>query len=431
MTLLRSYATIAELLNGIFGTHMQFPVFSFGFFVGLAFVAAGWVLYIELRRKEKAGLFTPTKETVIVGKPASTTELIWNAVVGYIIGFKVGGIALNWQLFNENPQSYVFSTQGNIVIGLIGALVFGYWKYRDSKKSALPEPQEKTILVYPSNRLGDFVMLAAVFGILGAKMFSNFEEEDGWKTFLADPLGNFFNGLSIYGGLILGAVAIIWFALRKKINVRHLGDAVAPALILAYGIGRIGCQVSGDGDWGILNTAYISEANGDLREVEPEVYQAVLQQQAPYYMREFDSLSAVKSAYLKAPDFLPRSWFAQNYAHNVNSEGMYIQGCQGNWCGQLPIAVFPTPIYETIMALMIFGILWWLRRRMTTPGMILAVYVILVGIERFFIEKIRVNNVLEFMGIHATQATFISILFVIFGLGMMFVFKRMNKTAVK
>lgn len=138
MTLLRSYATIAELLNGIFGTHMQFPVFSFGFFVGLAFVAAGWVLYIELRRKEKAGLFTPTKETVIVGKPASTTELIWNAVVGYIIGFKVGGIALNWQLFNENPQSYVFSTQGNIVIGLIGALVFGYWKYRDSKKSALP-----------------------------------------------------------------------------------------------------------------------------------------------------------------------------------------------------------------------------------------------------------------------------------------------------
>jgi prolipoprotein diacylglyceryltransferase len=426
MTLLRSYATIAELLNGIFGTHLAFPVFSFGFFVGLAFIAAGWILYIELRRKEKAGLFTATKETVSVGKPASTPELIWNAIVGYIIGFKIGGVALNWTLFNENPQSYVFSTQGNIVIGLIGALIFGYWKYRDSRKQALPEPQEKTILVYPSNRLGDFVMLAAVFGILGAKMFSNFEEEDGWKTFLQDPLGNFFNGLSIYGGLILGATAIIWFAIKKKINVRHLGDAVAPALILAYGIGRIGCQVSGDGDWGILNTAYISEANGNLREAQPEEYKVVIQQQSPYYIHEFDSIPAVKSAYLKAPGFIPRSWVAQNYAHNVNGEGMYIQGCQGNWCGQLPIAVFPTPIYETLMALLIFGVLWWLRRKITTPGVILAIYVILAGIERFFIEKIRVNNVLEFMGIHATQATFISIVFVIFGLGMIFVFKRMN-----
>jgi len=272
-------------------------------------------------------------------------------------------------------------------------------------------------------------MRAAVFGILGAKIFSYFEEPNGWKVFLSDPFGNFFNGLTIYGGLILGAIAIIWYARSKKINVWHLGDAVAPALILAYGIGRLGCQVSGDGDWGILNSAYISNPGGSLREAKGGGDLAGLEAQAGYYERELGSLYAGPHAYLPAPSFLPRSWFAQNYARNVNREGMYIQGCQGEWCGQLPVAVFPAPIYETIMSLLIFGLLWWLRRRVTIPGMMLAIYVVLVGVERFFIEKIRVNNPLEFMGIQATQATFISVIFVIFGLGLAYVLRRMHKRA--
>ena len=63
--------------------------------------------------------------------------------------------------------------------------------------------------------------------------------------------------------------------------------------------------------------------------------------------------------------------------------------------------------------------------------MLLAIYVICAGVERYFIERIRVNNMLEFMGIHATQATFISIIFVTFGLGMMFVLWRMSKRTPK
>lgn len=427
MILLRSYATLGEFFNAVFGTDMRLPVFSFGFFVGMAFLGAGYVLYYELRRKEKAGIFNPTKVQVTVGEPASAMELFWNGLFGFILGFKIGGMALNWTLFNDNPQAYVFSSQGNLLIGLIGAALLAYSKYREKKKEQLPQPQQKTMLVYPSARLGDFVMLAAIFGILGAKIFSNFEEPNGWRDFLQDPFGNFFNGLTIYGGLILGAIAIIWYARAKKINVLHLGDAVAPALILAYGIGRIGCQVSGDGDWGILNAAYVSEADGSLREAKAEELDSILQVHAGYYEREFTSLDNVHSAYVKAPGFLPRSWFAQNYAHNVNKEGMYIEGCKGDWCGQLPVAVFPTPIYETIMALMIFGILWWLRRKVTVPGMILAVYVVFVGVERYFIERIRVNNVLDFAGIQATQATFISIIFVIFGLVMAWALVRVEK----
>ncbi|MEZ5014655.1 MAG: prolipoprotein diacylglyceryl transferase [Chitinophagales bacterium] len=284
------------------------------------------------------------------------------------------------------------------------------------EKQQLPKPEEKWVDIYPHHRLGDIVMLAALFGILGAKIFSNFEEENGWNDFLKDPFGNFFNGLTIYGGLLLGAAAVIWYAYRKKINIWHLGDAVAPALILAYAVGRMGCQTAGDGDWGILNSAYITEADGGVALAEPGDFQHTLDSNATYYIHEFHSLENVPHVYFKAPSFLPTKLVAETYAHNVNNEGAYIKGCQGDWCGQLPIPVFPTPLYEICMSLIIFGFLWAIRKRMSIPGSLLAVYVILVGVERFFIEKIRVNNKLHFLGIEATQATFISVGFVLFGI---------------
>ena len=427
MVQLRSYATLAELFNDWFGTNMRFPVFSFGFFVGMAFLVAGWILYKELKRKKEQGLLQSTNIKIVVGKPASTSELIFNGIIGFLVGFKIGGMILNWSTFNDAPQAFVFSGEGNILFGLLGGIALTYLKYREKKKEQLPQPKEKTITIFPHDRLGDIVMVAAVSGILGAKIFSNFEEPNGWKDFIEDPFGNFFNGLTIYGGLLLGALCVILYAKSKKIHVLHLGDAVAPALILAYAVGRMGCQVSGDGDWGILNSAYVSQADGSVVAAQPGDFEKVLEANAAYFEREFESLDNVPSSHFEGPSFLPRSLFAQNYAYNVNNEGAYIQGCQGDWCGQLPVAVYPTPIYEIIMSLMIFGILWFLRKKLKIPGMLLALYVIFAGLERYFIEKIRVNNVLEFMGIHATQATFISIIFISFGLGTMFVLWRMSK----
>ena len=426
MIILRSYATIAELFNAIFNTHWKFPIFSFGFFVGMAFLAAGYILYIELKRKERQGLLKPTKEKMMVGAPATNTELIFNAVVGFIIGFKIGGMITSWDVFNANPQQFIFSSEGNIIGALLGAAGLAYLKFREKKKQQLPKPEEKTFDVFPHDRLGDIVMIAAIFGILGAKIFSNFEEPDGWKDFLKDPLGNFFSGLTIYGGLILGAIAVILYARKKKINVMHLGDAVAPALILAYAVGRLGCQVAGDGDWGILNSAYISQPDGSVTLAAPGEFEKTLEANANYYEYEFGSIEDVPHINYTS-GWLPQSLIAQNYAYNVNGEGTYIEGCTNDWCGQLPVAVFPTPIYEIIMSLIIFAFLWLIRKRIHIPGMLLAIYVIGAGVERYFIEKIRVNNMLEFMGIHATQATFISIIFVTFGLGMMFVLWRMSK----
>ena len=64
----------------------------------------------------------------------------------------------------------------------------------------------------------------------------------------------FVSGLTCYWGLICGALGVIWYTRKHKIPLLPLLDVGAPAMMLAYGVGRIGCQLSGDGDWGIVNT---------------------------------------------------------------------------------------------------------------------------------------------------------------------------------
>jgi prolipoprotein diacylglyceryltransferase len=78
--------------------------------------------------------------------------------------------------------------------------------------------------------------------------------------------------------------------------------------------------------------------------------------------------------------------------------------------------VFPTPFYETLLGLAIFGILWGLRKKLKIPGNLFCIYLILNGIERFFIERIRINRVYDLLGTHFTQAEIIAILLVLAGI---------------
>ena len=76
-------------------------------------------------------------------------------------------------------------------------------------------------------------MLAAVSGLIGAKIFHNLENMD---AFLADPMGQLlsFSGLTFYGGLICGTAVVIWYAKKHNIHYKHIADAAAPGLMLAY-----------------------------------------------------------------------------------------------------------------------------------------------------------------------------------------------------
>jgi prolipoprotein diacylglyceryltransferase len=395
-------------LFGVEWTKLRF-VNSFGFFVALAFIVAAFVLTLELKRKERQGLLHAEEVKIVVGKPASITELLLNFLLGFLLGFKIIGLFISDSTLKEDPQQFIFSGEGSWPAGIIIGLIFAGLKWAEKNKQKLPKTEERTIRIWPHDRVGDIVIYAAVFGFLGAKIFHNFEN---WEEFSANPVEALlsFSGLTFYGGLICAALAIWWYARKHHISFRQLCDATAPALILAYAIGRIGCQVSGDGDWGILNSAYITSPSSEAQLADSNQFNATLQRNANYYSSQFNvsnPLDAPKKN-VKAPSWLPEWTVAYAYPNNVIGEGVKIEGCEGQYCNQLPIPVFPTAFYETVICLFLFGILWALRKKLLIPGTLFAVYLILNGLERFFIEKIRVNSKYNIFGWHPTQAELIS-----------------------
>lgn len=373
---------MSDMLYEFTGWDISLPIYSYGFFLALGFLAAAFTLSLELRRKENLGLLKPFKQTVIKGEKLTAMDLVISGILGALVGYKLLYALLNWSYFAENPQQALLSTEGNWIGAILGAGAFAYLKYHRKSKQQLDKPVEEEVTVHPYETVGDLTIVAAISGIVGAKLFYLFESPGNFREFVEDPFGSFFGGLTVYGGLILGAIAVMWFAKKRGMNPVHIADAASPGLFLAYVFGRQGCQVSGDGDWGIVNTLD-------------------------------------KPGWLS---WLPDGLWAFDYPHNIINDGVLIPGCQEAHCYVLSQPVFPTPMYESFMTLALFILLWLLRKRITIPGLMFSLYFILNGIERYFIEQVRVNTKLG--GIQMTQAEIIAILFSLFGVGCAVYFLR-------
>jgi phosphatidylglycerol:prolipoprotein diacylglycerol transferase len=217
-------------------------------------------------------------------------------------------------------------------------------------------------ITVPAHELvSNLTVVVMVAGIVGARLFHILENMD---QFIAAPWSMIFSrsGLSVFGGLIVGTIAGVVFVRRWHLPVRPLLDAVAPAMMLGYAIGRIGCQVSGDGDWG-------TAANMALK-----------------------------------PDWLPTWFWAQTYDNNIYGEVIAAPG------------VYPTPVYESLMAFLCFGLLWALRKHPFGTGWLFSVYLFLAGVERLLIEQIRVNPPYDLGLFQATQAELIAATLICAGL---------------
>jgi phosphatidylglycerol:prolipoprotein diacylglycerol transferase len=368
------YPTISDLLSDLFGIHIPLPIQSFGFFVAISFLLAAYTLSQELKRKESQGLVFPTTRKVLRGAPATRQEIAANAIIGFLLGYKLLYFLMNYSSLVENPQKALLSTEGSFIGGIVLAVVMGYWKYREKEKTKKEKPEIVEEVVAPHELVGNLTMVAAVSGLLGAKIFHNLEYPE---DLLKDPVDALlsFSGLTMYGGLIVGAIATIWYGRKNGIAPLHLCDATAAGLMLAYGFGRIGCQVAGDGDWGIVNASPMPAGIS----------------------------------------FLPEWFWHYNYPHNVINEGILIPGCTGKHCYMLQQPVYPTPLYESIACIALFFVLWSVRKKFTVPGRFFSLYLLLNGIERFAIESIRVNSRYHVAGISFTQAQLISLLLVLTG----------------
>ncbi len=423
------YPNLYYAFKDLFGLDWRFLHFinSFGFCVAGSFVAAAIVLTRELRRKEAQGLLQAKEEIITVGKPASAGELLTNFILGFLLGYKIIGLFLSGGGLASNPQDFIFSADGSWPAGVLLGLLFAGLKWWEKNKQKLPQPEQRKIRIWPHDRVGDLTIYAAIFGFAGAKVFNSLEN---WDDFMRNPVESLvsFSGLTFYGGLICAALAIWYYARKRNIRFWHLNDAAAPALMLAYGLGRIGCQVAGDGDWGIINSAYYSTPDQKVALADPSQIPAIIAKNRDFYMSQFGSLN-IPHLSAKAPSFLPDWLFAYSYPHNVINEGVRISGCNEQYCSYLPLPVFPTPIYEVVVCLILFFIIMAMRRQFTVPGTLFAFYLILNGIERFFIEKIRVNTKYHFLGFNPTQAEIISFLLIVTGLVLLLVLKRKSRAS--
>jgi phosphatidylglycerol:prolipoprotein diacylglycerol transferase len=171
------------------------------------------------------------------------------------------------------------------------------------------------------------VFWAAVGGIVGSRILAILEDLPG---FLADPWAGIFTGAGFvwYGGLIGGFLSVSWVIRRNNLPWRATVDCIAPALSLGHAIGRIGCQLAGDGDWGRETT-------------------------------------------------LP--W------------GMAYPNAIVGWDYPPGVVVHPAPLYEFTAYTIIFAFLWNLRKREQPDGTLLWLYFLLGGAARFLIETVRIN----------------------------------------
>ena len=200
------------------------------------------------------------------------------------------------------------------------------------------------------------VFAAAIGGLLGARLL--FIVED-WSNFLRSPWDYIFTGAGFtwYGGFLGGVLGVTWVVRKNNIPWLKAADIAAPALAIAYGVGRLGCHVAGDGDWGTVTDVPwgVAYTNAIIGWVDP-------------------------------------------------STGIpYPPG----------VRVHPTPIYEFLESVVIFGILWALRKKEYAPGTLFWLYLALAGLARLVVEFWRLNPAFAF---GLTEAQWFGVLTIIVGL---------------
>jgi phosphatidylglycerol:prolipoprotein diacylglycerol transferase len=235
-------------------------------------------------------------------------------------------------LFKIGPIT-IYSFGAMVALGFLTA----YWiSVAEFRRRGLPKPKDLA---------SSLLLLAFVGGLVGAKLFHLLEHPEELR---GDPLGALVSpaGLTFHGGFLVAAALFLWYIWRHRLPLWRIADSIAPALILAYGIGRIGCHLAGDGDYGIPTdvpwaVTYPKGTVPTLSALNPEL------------RRRYEELFPGRPV----PEDIP---------------------------------VHPTPIYEALAAGAIFALLWRLRRSMP-EGKLFALYLVLAGLERFLVEFIRLN----------------------------------------
>jgi phosphatidylglycerol:prolipoprotein diacylglycerol transferase len=217
---------------------------------------------------------------------------------------------------------------------------------------------------YDPEYSSSIVIMAAVMGLVGSRLYAIL---DDLPTYLADPKTMIFSGSGFvfYGGMIGGIFGAYLVSRWYRIGFGSTMDMCGPALAIGQAIGRMGCQLAGDGDWGLVSNV-------------------------PWAM-----------AY-------PRAIVGWNSQTVLKLDDHY-QLVSGFFPG---VRVHPAPVYETILYLGVFYILWSMRKTSYPPGRLLYWYLVLAGAARFLVEFWRINPRVFYM---FSEAQLIAVAMMILG----------------
>lgn len=231
---------------------------------------------------------------------------------------------------------------------------------------------------YKSDVSWTLVMGALIGGIVGAKLYYAFLN---WPLLVRDPLGTLFSrsGLVWYGGLLGGALGVIYILRREGLRLGEVADVAALSVPAAYAVGRIGCFLVGD-DYGRPTESWVG---------------------------------------LAFPNGAPPST-----AGNLRYFNVDVPDTVADW---EVLSVHPTQLYEVGLTLLILLVLWRLRRHLHRPGWLFTLYLMLAGIERLFVEIFRAKDD-RFFGT-VTLAQLISLGLIVGGAYGVWTFRQARVTA--
>ena len=191
----------------------------------------------------------------------------------------------------------------------------------------------------------DLVFMGVVGGIVGAKLYYVLLN---YERLASDPAGLLLSrgGLVWYGGFLLATALVIWEIRRQKLSLPKSADIIAPALALAYAVGRMGCFLVGD-DWGRPTDSWLGIA-------------------------------------------FPRGTPATS-VDNIERLGVAVDPALVEKYGQI-VPVHPTQLYEVGLSTLIFFLLWKIRGDGRAAGWLFMLWLAVAGVERFLVEVLRAKD---------------------------------------
>lgn len=191
----------------------------------------------------------------------------------------------------------------------------------------------------------DLVFMGVIGGVVGAKLYYVFLN---FYQFQAQGISYLFSrgGMVWYGGFIGGTALVVWEIRKSKLPLGRMADIIAPAMAIAYAVGRLGCFLVGD-DWGRPTDSWVGIA---------------------------------------FPQGTPATTVA-----NIESFGVSVDPALIAKFGNV-IPVHPTQLYEIGMSLLIFAFLWRIRDHVHKAGWLFMTWLMLAGAERFIVEIFRAKD---------------------------------------